>query len=75
MISVRQFVTLYILRPLAKRIGIRPAKVPRFTERECGIGVTSLTVSEGYAVFYFGIMGVAGIVSVENRACTDARLA
>lgn len=48
-LSVRQFVTLYILRPMARKFGIRGGKVMRFTE-------------QGYAVFYFGIMGLAGIV-------------
>ncbi|EKD02674.1 ceramide synthase component, Lag1p [Trichosporon asahii var. asahii CBS 8904] len=52
---VRQFVTLYILRPMAKRLGIRPAKVPRFTE-----------------LFYFGIMGVAGIASAAMQASLTA---
>jgi acyl-CoA-dependent ceramide synthase len=47
---VRQFVTLHILRPMARRLGIRGAKIMRFTE-------------QGYAIFYFGIMGIAGIVS------------
>ncbi|WOO82505.1 Sphingosine N-acyltransferase-like protein FUM17 [Vanrija pseudolonga] len=45
---VRQFVTLYVLRPLAKSLGIKGAKIMRFTE-------------QGYAIFYFGIMGTAGI--------------
>lgn len=31
--SVRQSITLYILRPLVKRLGIPPAKFERFTER------------------------------------------
>jgi len=47
---VRQFVTLHILRPLARKLGIRGSKIMRFTE-------------QGYAIFYFGIMGIAGIVS------------
>lgn len=47
---IRQFVTLHILRPLARRLGIRGNKIMRFTE-------------QGYAIFYFGIMGIAGIVS------------
>jgi hypothetical protein len=30
---VRQSLTLYVLRPLAKRLGIKGAKIMRFTER------------------------------------------
>lgn len=47
--SVRQFVTLYILRPMGRKLGIPAGKIMRFTE-------------QGYAVFYFGILGLAGIV-------------
>lgn len=32
--SVRQFVTLHILRPLAHSLGIKGGKVMRFLERE-----------------------------------------
>ncbi|RSH88614.1 hypothetical protein EHS25_002841 [Saitozyma podzolica] len=45
---VRQFVTIHVLRPLAKSLGIKGGKIMRFTE-------------QGYAVFYFGILGVCGI--------------
>ncbi|BEI81962.1 hypothetical protein CcaverHIS002_0211220 [Cutaneotrichosporon cavernicola] len=50
---VRQFVTLYILRPLGTKLGIKGSKVMRFTE-------------QGYAVFYFGIMGTAGILVMKQ---------
>ncbi|KAL7423498.1 sphingosine N-acyltransferase lag1 [Cryptotrichosporon argae] len=45
---VRQTVTLYFLRPLGKRLGIPKSKMMRFLE-------------QGYAVFYFTILGSAGI--------------
>jgi acyl-CoA-dependent ceramide synthase len=50
---VRQFVTLYILRPMGRSLGIKGSKVMRFTE-------------QGYAVFYFGIMGTAGILVMKQ---------
>jgi hypothetical protein len=31
---VRQFVTIHVLRPLAKSLGIKGGKIMRFTERE-----------------------------------------
>lgn len=34
--SVRQSLTVYLLRPLAKYLGIRGAKIERFTERTYG---------------------------------------
>jgi hypothetical protein len=36
--SVRQFVTLHILRPLAHWLGIKGGKVMRFLERERAFG-------------------------------------
>lgn len=45
---VRQAVTMYILKPLAARLGIRGAKVERFTE-------------QGYAIAYFGFFGSFGV--------------
>ncbi|WVQ81954.1 hypothetical protein IAT38_004081 [Cryptococcus sp. DSM 104549] len=45
---VRQFVTIHILRPMAMALGIRGGKIMRFLE-------------QGYAVFYFTIMGSLGI--------------
>lgn len=58
---MRQFVTLYILRPMGRSLGIKGSKVMRFTE-------------QGYAVFYFGVMGTAGIVSclVNDAANTSS---
>jgi acyl-CoA-dependent ceramide synthase len=56
---VRQFVTLYILRPMGRSLGIKGSKVMRFTE-------------QGYAVFYFGIMGTAGIVSWNDGGLAHA---
>jgi hypothetical protein len=63
--SVRQFVTLNLLRPFAAWLGLKKAKLFRFLEREnrytCHLaGADGL---EGYAVFYFGIMGTVGLVS------------
>ncbi|WVQ99875.1 hypothetical protein IAU59_007018 [Kwoniella sp. CBS 9459] len=45
---VRQFVTIHILRPMAMALGIKGGKIMRFTE-------------QGYAIFYFGILGPCGI--------------
>ncbi|WWC71695.1 uncharacterized protein I206_105653 [Kwoniella pini CBS 10737] len=45
---VRQFVTIHILRPMALSLGIKGSKIMRFLE-------------QGYAVFYFTIMGTLGI--------------
>ncbi|WVN90181.1 uncharacterized protein L203_105417 [Cryptococcus depauperatus CBS 7841] len=45
---VRQFMTIHVLRPLAKYSGIKGTKIMRFTE-------------QGYAFFYFGILGACGI--------------
>jgi acyl-CoA-dependent ceramide synthase len=50
---IRQFVTLHILRPFARSLGIRGNKIERFTE-------------QGYAIFYFGIMGTAGIFVMKH---------
>ena len=33
--SVRQFLIIYVLRPMAKAFGIRGSKIMRFTERTC----------------------------------------
>lgn len=45
---VRQAITMYLLKPLAARLGIRGAKVERFTE-------------QGYAIAYFGFFGSFGV--------------
>ncbi|WWC93633.1 hypothetical protein V866_000468 [Kwoniella sp. B9012] len=45
---VRQFVTIHILRPMAIALGIKGGKIMRFLE-------------QGYAVFYFSILGTLGI--------------
>ncbi|WVQ74831.1 hypothetical protein IAR50_004438 [Cryptococcus sp. DSM 104548] len=45
---VRQFMTLNVLRPMAMWLGIKGNKIMRFTE-------------QGYAFFYFGILGSLGI--------------
>lgn len=46
---VRQFMTIHVLRPIAKALGIRGGKIMRFTD-------------QGYALFYFGMTSIAGIV-------------
>ncbi|WRT68271.1 uncharacterized protein IL334_005247 [Kwoniella shivajii] len=46
---VRQFVTIHILRPMAIALGIKGGKIMRFLE-------------QGYAVFYFSILGTLGII-------------
>ena len=68
-VSVRQFVTIHILLPMGRALGIKGGKIMRFMERmyystpqtfqkaERNLG------TEGYAVFYFGIMGTIGVVS------------
>ncbi|KAL0249771.1 hypothetical protein I308_103073 [Cryptococcus tetragattii IND107] len=45
---VRQFVTVRVLRPMAKALGVKGQKIVRFTE-------------QGYAVFYFGLLGACGL--------------
>ncbi|KAI9637300.1 TLC domain-containing protein [Dioszegia hungarica] len=45
---VRQFMTLKVLRPLAKSFGIKGGKIERFTE-------------QGYAIFYMGLTSISGI--------------
>lgn len=48
---VRQFLTIHVLRPLAKRLGVtKEEKLDRFGE-------------QGYAVIYFSFFGAMGIVS------------
>ena len=47
---IRQSITLYVLRPLAKRLGIRGSKILRFQE-------------QGYSMLYYGTMGCWGLVS------------
>jgi hypothetical protein len=63
-LSVRQFVTLNLLRPFASWLGLKKAKLFRFLERESNEAWWEHTdEAEGYAVFYFGIMGTVGVVS------------
>ncbi|ADV22743.1 acyl-CoA-dependent ceramide synthase [Cryptococcus gattii Ru294] len=45
---VRQFMTLKVFRPMAMSLGIKGGKIMRFTE-------------QGYAFFYFGILGSLGV--------------
>ena len=46
--SVRQSITMYLLAPLSRRLGIARSKTERFTE-------------QGYAAIYFGFFGSLGI--------------
>jgi acyl-CoA-dependent ceramide synthase len=61
---IRQSVTLYVLRRLALRLGIKGAKIMRFTEREPVISMTD--GAEGYAIFYFTLTSICGIVSRQS---------
>jgi hypothetical protein len=57
---LRQTITLYILRPFAKSLGIRGPKVLRFQE-------------QGYSFLYWGFMGVLGLVRFPLSSPPDLR--
>lgn len=65
--------TVRALRPMAKALGVKGQKIVRFTERTSHLLVklanTDTKDIEGYAVFYFGLLGACGLVSTSQSYC------
>lgn len=53
---IRQFLTIHVLRPLGRKLGVRTeGKLDRFAE-------------QGYAIIYFSFFGGMGLVCCVSRA-------